>query len=263
MTDIKKAFGIITDKVYDALKGQNFTKQKVESSNDNELVSLFTSETVAYSVIYFKDKMLCVLRSCSMTDEGPDNEWKTMATWMFNPESDTEKEADSIGNDFVEAVSSASAVKRVKQAKKKRNNGDDGNADPLFLAKRFMVLFPEIKDEIKKEQDEKESFRGVYFTRTFIVPRVNALLERGVKSEINKLSQILSTQYQNGDMDTRSIITIVILNSTNEKFKEKLEEKMSDELKKAWSFALKMKGKKVKPEKVKAKKPGMFSGSRL
>lgn len=261
MTDIKKAFGIITDKVYDALKGQNFTKQKVESSNTNELVSLFTSESVAYSVIYFKDKMLCVLRSCSMTDEGPDNEWKTMATWMFNPESDTEKEADSIGNDFVEAVSSASAVKRVKQAKKKKS-GDDGNADPLFLAKRFMVLFPELKEEIKKEQDTKEVFRGVYFTRNFIVPRVNALLQRGVKSEINKLSQILSTQYQNGDMDTRSIITIVILNSTEEKYKEKLEEKMSDELKKAWSFALKMKGKNVKPEKVK-KKRNTLSGTRL
>ena len=125
-----------------------------------------------------------------------------------------------------------------------------------------MVLFPEIKEEIKKEQDTKEVFRGVYFTRTFIVPRVNELLARGVKSEINKLSQILSTQYQNGDMDTRSIITIVILNSTDEKYREKLEEKMSDELKKAWSFALKMKGKKVKPEKVK-KKSSMFSGSRL
>ncbi len=261
MTDIKKAFGIITDKLNDTLKGYNFKEQKVESSNANELVSLFTSEAVAYSVIYYKDKMLCILRSCTMTDEGPDNEWKTMATWMFNPESDTEKEADSIGNDFVEAVTSASAVKRAKQTKRKKNS-DDGNADPLFLAKRFMVLFPELKEEIKKEQDTKEVFRGVYFTRTFIVPRVNELLARGAKSEINKLSQILSTQYQNGDMDTRSIITIVILNSTAEKYKEKLEEKMSDELKKAWSFALKMKGKKVKPEKVK-KKSSMFSGSRL
>ncbi len=263
MTDIKKAFGIITDKLNDTLKTQNFTKQKVESSNQNELVNLFTSETVAYSVIYYKDKMLCVLRSCTMTEEGPDNEWKTMATWMFNPETDTEKEADSIGNDFVEAVTSASAIKRAKQTKKKKANSDDGNADPLFLAKRFMVLFPELKEEIKKEQDTKEVFRGVYFARNFIVPKVNELLARGVKSEINKLSQILSTQYSNGDMDTRSIITIVILNSTDEKYKEKLEEKMSDELKKAWSFAIKFKGKKVKPEKVKKKKPGMFSGSRL
>ncbi len=261
MTDIKKAFGIITDKLNNTLEAQNFAKQRVESSNSNELVSLFTNESVAYSVVYYKDKMLCVLRSCTMTDEGPDNEWKTMATWMFNPETDTEKEADSIGNDFVEAVTSSAAVKRVKQTKRKKSD-DNGNADPIFLAKRFMVLFPELKEEIRKEQEQKEMFRGVYFTRTFILPRINELLQRGVKSEINKLSQILSTQYQNGDMDTRSIITIVILNSVDPKYKEKLEEKMSDELKKAWSFAIKFKGKKVKPEKVK-KKRNSLSGSRL
>ena len=261
MTDIKKAFGIITDKLDTTLKSQNFTRQKVESSNDNELVSLFTGEGVAYSVIYYKDKMRCVLRSCSMTDEGPDNQWKTMATWMFNPETDTEKEADSIANDFIEAVSSASAVKRTKQAKKKKS-GDDGNADPLFLAKRFMVLFPELKEEIKNEQETKESFRGVYFARTFIVPRIGELLKRGTKSEVQKLCQILSTQYSNGDMDTRSIITIVLLNSIDEQYHDMVNEKLSDELKKAWRFAIKFKGKKVKPEKVKKKK-GAFSGSRL
>lgn len=260
MTEIKKAFGIITDKLCETLKAQGFAKQRVESSNSNELVSLYTGENVAYSVVYYKDKMLCVLRSCTMTDEGPDNEWKTMATWMFNPESDSEKEADSIGNDFAEAVSNSAAVKRVKQTKKKKS--DEGNADPVFLAKRFMVLFPELKDEIRKEQEQKETFRGVYFTRTFILPRIDDLLKKGVKSEINKLAQILSTQYQNGDMDTRSIITIVILNSIDLKYKEKLQEKMSDELKKAWEFALKFKGKKVKPEKVKKKKSSL-SGSRL
>lgn len=260
MADINKAFGIITSKLEDTLNTQGFAKQKVQSSNDNELVGLFTGEAVAYSVIYYKDKMLCVLRSCTMTDEGPDNEWKTMATWMFNPETDTDKEAESIGNDFIEAVSSAVAVKRVKQTKKKKS--EDGNADPLFLAKRFMVLFPELREEIKTEQNTKEVFRGVYFTRTYIVPRVNELLKRGVKSEVNKLAQILSAQYTNGDMDTRSIITIVILNSVEPQYADMLNEKLSDELKKSWRYAIKFKGKKVKPEKIKKNK-GAFSGSRL
>ena len=259
MTDIKKAFGIITNKLEEALKAQNITKQKVDSQSDNELVSLFTGEGVASSTVYYIDKMLCVLRSCTMTEDGPDNEWKTMATWMFNPETDTEKEADSIGNDFVEAVTSSSAVKRVKQTKKKKS--DDGNADPLFLAKRFLVLFSDLKDEIAKEQ-QKEEFRGVYFTRTHILPRINDLLLRGNKQDVQKLCNILSAQYTNGDMDTRSIITIVILNSIDEKYHDMINEKLSDELKKAWSFAIKFKGKKVKPEKVK-KNGGMFSGSRL
>ncbi len=259
MYDIKKAFGIIADKVADALSSQGFKREKV-SSTDKELVALFTGESVAYSVIYYTEKMHVVLRSCTMTDEGPDNEWKSMATWMFNPETDTNKEAESIGNDFAEAVTNASAVKRVKQTKKKKS--DDGNADPLFLAKRFVTYFPELKAEIKYEQENYENFRGVYFIRTYVVSRVNQLLSRGVKGEMNKLAQMISTQYANGDMDTRSIITIVLLNSIDEQHIEKFEPLLSEELQKAWKYAKKMKGKKVRAEKPK-KSLAAYSADRL
>ena len=260
MYDIKKAFGIIADKVADALSSQGFKREKV-SSTDKEMVALFTGENVAYSVIYYTEKLHVVLRSCTMTDEGPDNEWKSMATWMFNPETDTNKEAESIGNDFADAVNAASAVKRVQKTKKKKSS-DEGNADPLFLAKRFVTYFPELKAEIKNEQDNYESFRGVYFIRTYVVPRVNELLSRGVKGEMSKLAQMISTQYSNGDMGTRSIITIVLLNSIDEKHIEKFEPLLSEELQKAWKFALKMKGKKVRPEKPK-KSLATYAADRL
>ena len=65
------------------------------------------------------------------------------------------------------------------------------------------------------------------------------------------MGQMISTQYANGDMDTRSIITMVILNSVEEAYIEKFEAVLSEELQKAWKFALKMKGKKVRPEKPK------------
>ncbi len=246
---IKNAFAIITDKVADALKPQGFTREKV-SSTDTELVTLFTGESVAYSVIYYVDKMHVVLRSCTMTEDGPDNEWKSIATWMFNPETDTDKEAESIGNDFSEAVSTTVAVKRVKQTKKKKSS-DEGNADPLFLCKRFVTYFPELKAEIKDEQDNYESFRAIYFIRTHVISRINDMLTRGTKGEISKFAQMISTQYTNGDMDTRSIITMVILNSIDEKHIDKFEPLLSEELQKAWKFAKKMKGKKVRPEKIK------------
>jgi hypothetical protein len=40
-----------------------------------------------------------------MTDEGPDNEWKTLATWLYDETVGTQKDADSIANDFIEGVS--------------------------------------------------------------------------------------------------------------------------------------------------------------
>lgn len=255
--DIKSAFNSISEKVEDALKPQGFAKQKI-SGNENELVSLYTSENNAYSVVYFIDKQHMVMRHCAMTDDGPDNDWKVLATWMFDPEKDTQKEADSIANDFVDNCSSTSAVKRIKTTKKKKKkDSDEGNADPIFLAKRFSSLFPELKDEIKNEEDCYYPFRGVTFTRASIVPKVENLVKMGNKKEIEKLVSLLSTQYSNGDADTRSIITIVILNSMPEDKYDILTENMSDELKKAWKAALKYKGKKVKPEKPKKKRTSM------
>ena len=255
--DIKVAFKNIVDKVDKALAPQGFAKEKI-SSGEKDLVALFTSQTVAYSVLYDAEKSYMIFRSCSMTEEGPDNEWKILATWMFNPEEDGQREADSIANDFVDNCSNEVNIKRIKNTKKKRKkSSDDGNADPIFLAKRFVAFFPELKEEIIEEEENYYSFRGVTFTREKIVPRVNELIMGGNKTQIDKLCQLLSTQYGNGDVDTRSIITIVILNSVPMEKYELIYENLSEDLQKIWKEAVKLRGKKIKPEKQKKKKPTM------
>lgn len=262
MVKLETAFESISNKLQKVLEGQGFKKQKIAASTSEEMAALFTGEGVAYSVVYFTDKKHMVLRSCAMTDEGPDNKWRVLATWMFDPENDSMKEAESIGNDFVEMVTASKVVKRVAQTKKKKSD-DEGNADPKFFAKRLVGLFPELKDEIKEEENSYYPFRGVAFTEEKILPKINRLLETGTKQEITKLVSILSAQYGNGNADTRSIITIVILNAIDDKYRETLEETMSDNLKKSWGGARHYKGKNVKPEKVKKKKKGSDEGYTL
>ena len=255
--NINEAFKLISDKVEAALAPQGYTKQKV-SGSDGEMVSLFTSADNAYSVVYFTDKSHMVMRHCAMTEDGPDNDWRTLATWMFNPEEDGKKEAESIANDFVDNCSGAVNAKRIKTTKKKKKkDSDEGNADPLFLAKRFVGFFPELKDEIKQEQDCYYPFRGVTFTRASILPRLSELVRQGSKKDMEKLGALLSTQYENGDVDTRSIITIVILNGLPDEKYEEISAVLSEDLQRAWKYALKYKGKTVKPEKPKKKKKSM------
>lgn len=250
---LQEAFAHISDRVEETLKPMNFQKVKLQSTDPNEMASLFTSDNLAYSVIFFKDKQHMLLRECAMTEDGPDNDWKTLATWIFDPERDTMKEASSIANDFCDAISAPSAIKRVKTAKKSKK-ADDGNADPLFLSKRFITLFPDIQDEIREEQDCYYPFRGATFAKASIVPRVNKLVKGGNKGDLKKLGNILSAQYLNGDLDTRSIITIVILNSIPKEDLPKLDEFLSENLQKAAKYAGKYRGKTVKPEKEKKKK---------
>lgn len=259
---LNEAFNLISDRLEETLSAQGYHKVKVNSSDDNELAALFVSENVAYSVVYYKDRMHTLLRECPMTDDGPDNDWKTLATWMFDPDVNTISDVNSISNDFIEAVSAPKAIKRAKQTKKSKGKKDDeGNADPVFLAKRFVTLFPQLRDEIVTEEDSYFPFRGVTFTRASIVPKVNELVKSGSEQELKKLGAILSAQYTNGDTDTRSIITAVILNSVPAECDEKIDAYLSDDLKKAAKYARKLRGKKIKPEVE--KKPKKTVAQRL
>lgn len=252
---LDKAFGGICDKVEKALSQQGFERQKVSAENKKERVALFVNDTLAYSVLYNDSKNHMILRSCGMTDEGPDNEWKNLATWLFDPESDKLSDAESIGRDFSEMLTATSQIKKVQQAKKKKKkNKEDGNADPEFLAKRFVTYFPDLKDEIKYESDNYFPFRGVAFTRKSIVPRFKEYVGGSNKKQLEKICQLLNRQYSNGDLDTRSIITMIILNSLSESEYERLYGYLDEDLQKASKAGRKYIGKKVKPEKVKKKK---------
>lgn len=235
----------ITDKVGAVIEPQGYQRQNVDSTSD--YASLFIGESNAYMVMYNPKKKLVALKVCGIADGEPDNQWKSMNTWMYDPETDGTKEANSIGNDFADALSG----NKPKITKSKKKNSDDGNADPKFFCKRMVNIFPELKEEIWEEEDGYNPFRGVTFVEGKIVPKMNTLVKTGNKQQIEKLATLLSTQYSAGDMDTRSIITVVALNGLKPELDEKIEEYLSDDLKTAWKFAKKYRNKKVKPEKVK------------
>lgn len=254
MMMINEAFDLICTRVQQALEAQGFNKLNVSNTGSDEMVSLYANDAIAYSVIYYADKNRMVLESCGMTEDGPDNDWRAIATWMFDPEINDKKDANSIANDFVATVSAPVRQKAQQRQLKKKKRDEDGNVDPVFLYKRLVTVLPDLKDEIFNEEDCYDPFRSATFAKTFVVPKVNELLSSGNRQQITKLGAVLSAQYKNGDMDCRSIITIVILNGIEgEKNEELMDEALDDMLKKAWKFARRYRGKEVKPEKPKKK----------
>lgn len=254
MMMINEAFDLICTRVQQALEAQGFNKLNVSNTGSDEMVSLYANDAIAYSVIYYADKNRMVLESCGMAEDGPDNDWRAIATWMFDPEINDKKDANSIANDFVATVSAPVRQKAQQRQLKKKKRDEDGNVDPVFLYKRLVTVLPDLKDEIFNEEDCYDPFRSATFAKTFVVPKVNELLSSGNRQQITKLGAVLSAQYKNGDMDCRSIITIVILNGIEgEKNEELMDEALDDMLKKAWKFARRYRGKEVKPEKPKKK----------
>lgn len=246
----KKAFGIINDKVGKTLTERGFISQKVKSENTDELVSLYTSEHAAYSVIYYTKRKRVDLRLCQMTEDGPDNDWKTLADWMFDAELDGEKEANSIGNDFVDIIVGPSKLVNSFAKKKKGNN--ETNVTSLFLANRFANMFPEIKSEIQFEKEHYSDFRAVTFTKEKILPRVQAMIKTANKNDLLKFGKFINDMYDGADADSKALIMMLIMNSIDDvQVRENIYEGLTPNILKIAKESYKLKNKKFKPEKKK------------
>ena len=251
----QKAFDLVVEKVGAALSEQGFTKVNGAPKDDSNRVVVFTGENIAYSIFFNKDKKRFELRTCEVDDGEPDGQWKSISIWLFDPENDNLSEAESIVNDFVETIQGPKRLAAVK-TKKKRKKDDENNPDPLFFFNRFVGIFPALRDEIVEEKAKYGDVRAVTFTRESLVPEIEALCTQATKQDqVKRCCDLLNDMYIAGDMDVRSIITIVILNGIeNQTAIDNMKPLFSDDLKKAYTAGLKLKGKTFKPGKKKKEK---------
>lgn len=249
-----KAFDTVTQSVGAALEELGFRRDAEEKNGKDGRTVTFVSDGIAYSILYRENKKRFELRSCETEDEKPDNQWKTVSMWLFDPETDTAAEAQSIAADFTETIRGPQIT--PAKAKKKKKKEDDSNVDPLFFFNRFVGVFPELKDEINAEKEAYGDVRAVTFARSRLLPKLEALCADPSESErLGRCCTLLSDLYVSGDMDVRSLITIVILNgiSSGEAL-ERMKPLFGEELQKGFAAARKIRGKKIKPEKKKKRK---------
>ena len=249
-----KAFDLIIEKLTPALLAQEFSAP-ADYEVENGKAMVFTSGNLAYGVFYDLKTKRFDLKSTTM-EEGKEPKWRSLSTWMFDPETDTTGEAESIANDFLETVEGPKRVQLVMQNKKKRNKKEDGtmDADPQFLFNRLMGVFPELRDEMNQERIRYGKIRSFTFAKEHVAPKVEKLAKEYPGSEpFEKMCAVLNDMYAHADMDARSVITMSILNEVDDAAYENIREKLKDDLEKVYKFGRALKGKKVNSEKIKKK----------
>ena len=250
----RKVFELIAGAVDSALNAQGYSRKENEAREDGR-ETLFLGETAAYSVLYQESTKSFTLQTCDIEGEEPDGKWKSLSMWLYDPETDTPAQAQSIADDFTETLTGPKQTAVVK-ARKKRKKDDDSNVDPTFFFNRFAGVFPELKDELNEERSVYGDVRSVTFAREKLLPKINAVVNNPAeKDRAGRCCQLLNDLYLSGDMDVRSMITIVILNGVEgETAVKTVRSQMNEDLLKSYKAGLKMKGKKVKPEKKKKRK---------
>ena len=246
----QKTFDLVASRVTAALQEKGFTPYKGEQPEDGRQ-AVCIDEEAAYGVFYSNAKKQFALRACSSVEGKPDGKWKTISTWLFDPESDSADQEQDIAADFLETINGPKrGGAAARPQKKRRDKDDDYNIDPMFFFNRFAGVFPELKDELNTERDTYGKLRAVTFARQKLLPKLERLCADGTdRDALNRCGALFNDLYMNGDLDVRSVITIVLLNGLSGKALENLTPLFDDNMKKGYTAGLRMKGKKVKPEK--------------
>ncbi len=256
---MEKALNIISNHIEKILSAEGFSRQK--GKNPKEVI--FRGKDIAYSIIFEDSNNSFKFRSCGVNDSELDMEWKILSEWLFEPGVSTQKDAEMIALDFSEAITGIQKKQTVKPHKKKKELNKV--VDLSFFINRLISFFPDLKEDFKYEKENYENFRYVYFVENKVVPKVNFLLKDSFqKDRIKKLAVLLNNMYSSGDLDVRGIVTTVILRNIDDtNGRAAMEGFMDEELKKAWKASDALKGKKIKPEKKKAKKKKSFIADTL
>lgn len=248
-----KAFDLIRDALGEELEKQGFAPP-TPLEDEKGRAELFSTEDVAYSLLYDKKNQRFELRSTTLKAPGEPGDWRSLSLWLFDEQSGTKDDAESILNDFLDVVRGPKRVAIVQQ-KKKRGKDDERNVDPLFFYNRLVGVFPELKDELNEEKIVYGQVRFVTFAKAHIVPRMEDLITKYPDSEpVKKLCTLFDDMYKDGDLDVRSILTHTLLNGIGDTAFRTLSGQFGDGLKKATDASRRLRNKTIKPEKKKKEK---------
>jgi hypothetical protein len=136
-----------------------------------------------------------------------------MVTSYLFEDGQTERDAESVGIDFVDSLKKKLGVKD----KKKGNYSVElpsavkGDASTITtLTSKLLAIYPSLKETYKAEVDEKGKFLYLDFFTTYFVPEIRKTLESGNKKAVKKLVDMLVEMYVQGDSATSTAVVVLL-----------------------------------------------------
>ena len=209
-----KAFELIQDGLYQELAKQGFSEPQPVEDPAGRMV-MYVLDDVAYGLLYDSKNQRFELRSTTFKEKDKPGSWRSLSLWLFDEKEGTRADAESILNDFLEVVQGPKRVAVVQQ--KRRGKDGERTVDPLFFVNRLVNIFPELKDELNQEKIVYGQVRYVTFVKAHVAARCQDLAKKYPDSDpMKKLCSLLDDMYKTGDLDTRSIVTMALLNELDD-----------------------------------------------
>lgn len=186
---------------------------------EDETSIYFKGEKGVYRLVH--DKSTNILQfECAYEDKGDETEYNTISRSLFELDAIDDRDVKSTSNEIVDELERLFKVRKqvnldkVKMPKSvSRTKAKNGlvSYDVDSLANRFGTLYPEFKDEIKRNVMQYGEFLPEDFFMNYGTPKVLDVIKNGTEAERKKLFKLLNEVYEDGINDVQDVIAVTIL----------------------------------------------------
>ncbi len=172
----------------------------------------FKNETVSIKIEYDEPKQIYKLLVAEITD-GAAGEYEVASGYLFD-DSQLERDAVSVGIDFVDTLKKKLGIKAKRRAVGAEidlptaNRGSAVNV--TALTSKLLAIYPALKDTYKNEVEAKGKYLYLDFMTTYCVPEIRATLESGNKKGIKKLIDMMIEMFVQGDNATSTAVVAIL-----------------------------------------------------
>ncbi len=204
---INNALDIIIGQLDSIIKSQKFVRQEGEDC-------VYVNNKCAFRITYDESRHVYLLDKADLADDKA-SDFYNISSYLFDEDS-TEKDAASVGNDFLDTLNNALGIvksvamnrREVPLPTKSKTNDTPGVEG---FCSRFLTLFPTFKDKYKDDVARYGGFMVDNFFSTTAAPTLRDIVSRGDAKQFNKMVGMLDQYYVDGDYEVQSTITYSII----------------------------------------------------
>lgn len=224
--EIKDALSLISKGVNEKAFQRGFSLQKPEGFKGTDC-PVFTEDKEQYILyqggkgfikISMSDKKAFFM-TAPPVNEGEEPQFKSVSVSQFDESTADDSDLkyiineynDCIEDSFVFSISKGiSDVKLPPPVSKAAAKNGSSFYDPNTLANRYTVMFPELRDEFKKNIDTYGQFLPDDFFTKFGYAAID-VIKKNEKQQMKKLFNMFNDIYLDGTNETQSLIVVTIL----------------------------------------------------
>ena len=212
--ELNEAFKLINKNLEQSAAELGFEAAKTDDGS-----IIYHGEKGAFKVSHNKNNDVLYL-DVSYDWQGKDTQFETLSKSLFELDNITDRDCKSAANEIGDEVTSLfgarkkvdlEKVKMPKAVSRSKAKSGSVNYDTDSLANRFGVLYPEFKDDIKRNIAKYGEFLPETFFTEIGNAKVLDVIKNGDEAEQKKLFKMLGEVYEDGTNEVQDIIGVTIL----------------------------------------------------